>query len=150
MYQTDRLGTKPENDSDSSGNEHPTRVLLEVPDEAEAARLWQVLADRGYEVHWCPGPEGPPATWCPLLGAARCDLIESADVVVSALGLSLGSCREVLAKLRALHPEARVIVEAGPSEAARWPSLLNGYQVLQPPVSADALLAAVDLALHSR
>jgi hypothetical protein len=140
---------KSKSSSEASASDRPKRVLLEVPDEAEAARLWQVLADKGYEVTWCPGPEGPPATWCPLLSDGPCDLIESADVVVSALGMSLPSCREVLAKLRSLHLEARVIVEAGTADATKWPSLLNGYQVLRHPISAEALHAAVDLAVHS-
>jgi hypothetical protein len=122
-------------------------VLLEAPEGAEAGVLWGALEDSGYKVSWCPGPEGPPASWCPLLGGCRCELVESADVVVSALGFHDASCRQVLGELGRLHPEAAVIVEASPSEATRWAPLLRGHQVLPMPLASGPVVDAVDAAL---
>lgn len=124
----------------------PLRVLVEVPDVPEGTVLWRELTGRGFDVSWCPGPEGPPASWCPLMGGRPCDLVDSADVVVWSLGFDSSICRDVLAKMRSLHPEARVIVEATEAEAAAWSSLLGGYVVVRPPVSAEALLDAIELA----
>lgn len=126
-----------------------TRVLIEAPDGPDGTTIWQVLTDNGYEVSWCPGPAGPPETWCPLMSGRRCDLVESADVIVSCLGLGQCTCREVLAKLHSLHPEARVIVEASPSASRKWSSLLEGYQVLGSPISARSLLEAVELSARA-
>src|SRR5665213_35425 len=78
-------------------------VLLEAPEGAEASVIWGLLEDSGYKVSWCPGPEGPPPSWCPLLSGHRCSLVESADVVVSALGFHDSSCRQVLKELGRLH-----------------------------------------------
>lgn len=120
------------------------RVLIEAPDGPDGTRIWQVLRDGGYEVSWCPGPVGPPESWCPLMAGQPCDLVASADVIVSSLGFGHSTCREVLAKLRSLHPQARVVVEASPSAARKWSSLLVGYQVVRSPVTARSLLEAVE------
>jgi len=122
-------------------------VLLEAPEAAAAGGLWGILEDRGYKVSWCPGPEGPPASWCPLLGGCRCELVESADVVVSALGFHDRSCRQVLGELGRLHPEAVVIVEASPSEATQWAPLLRGHEVLPTPLATGRLVDALEAAL---
>lgn len=124
----------------------PLRVLIEAPDGPEGTTIWQVLRDSGYETLWCPGPAGPPESWCPLMGGRRCDLVASADVIVSSLGFGHSTCREVLAKLHSLHPEARVVVEASPSAARKWSPVLGGYQVVLSPVSARSLLDAVERA----
>jgi len=84
-------------------------VLLEAP-EGEAAELWRTLEDEGAQVLWCPGPEGPSPAWCPLMAGLRCSLVESADVVVFALGCETALCRLVLAELERLHPDTEVIV----------------------------------------
>ncbi len=122
-------------------------VLLEAPEGAEASVIWGLLEDSGYKVSWCPGPEGPPSSWCPLLSGHRCSLVESADVVVSALGFHDSSCRQVLEELGRLHPEAAVIVETPPSEAVQWEPLLEGHLMLPLPLSARALLEDVEAAL---
>ena len=128
-----------------------TEVLLEAPEGAEAAVLWGVLDDAGYRVSWCPGPEGPPAAWCPLLGGCRCSLVASADVVVFALGLDNASCRHVLKEMGRLHPEMAVIVEAHPSEAAQWGTLLQNHTVLSAPPSRRSVLEALDTSVsHNR
>ncbi|HUI02400.1 MAG TPA: hypothetical protein VLZ77_02580 [Acidimicrobiales bacterium] len=117
-------------------------MLLEAPEGAEAGRLWGILDGGGFRVSWCPGPEGPPAAWCPVMGGRRCALVEEADVVVSALGLSAGSCRQVLEGITRLHPDAGVIVEASPADAAACGALLEGCTVLPRPLPARALLEA--------
>jgi hypothetical protein len=122
-------------------------VLLEEPEGAEASVIWGLLEDSGYKVSWCPGPEGPPPSWCPLLSGHRCSLVESADVVVSALGFHDSSCRQVLEELGRLHPEAAVIVQTPPSEAVQWEPLLEGHLMLPMPLSARALLEDVEAAL---
>jgi len=81
------------------------------------------------------------------LSGHRCTLVESADVVVSALGFHDLSCRQVLEELGRLHPEVEVIVETRPSEAVQWEQLLEGHLVLPTPLSARALLDDVDAAL---
>jgi hypothetical protein len=122
-------------------------VLLEEPEGAEASVIWGLLEDSGYKVSWCPGPKGPPPSWCPLLSGHRCSLVESADVVVSALGFHDSSCRQVLEELGRLHPEAAVIVQTPPSEAVQWEPLLEGHLMLPMPLSARALLEDVEAAL---
>lgn len=122
-------------------------VLLEEPEGAEASVIWGLLEDSGYKVSWCPGPEGPPPSWCPLLSGHRCSLVESADVVVSALGFHDSSCRQVLEELGRLHPEAAVIVQTPPSQAVQWEPLLEGHLMLPMPLSARALLEDVEAAL---
>ncbi len=61
------------------------RVLLEMPDAAEALACTQLLASEGYDVMWCPGPQGRPRRPCPLVGGGHCSLLDVAHVVVSAL-----------------------------------------------------------------
>jgi hypothetical protein len=85
-------------------------VLLEAPENEGTADLWEHLEAAGYEVAWCPGPTGPPPVWCPLLGGARCDLVESADAVVCGLGSDDRNRSQVLGALQRLHSETPVIV----------------------------------------
>jgi hypothetical protein len=129
-----------------TGSARPLRVLVEIPDVPEGTVLWRELTGLGFEVSWCPGPEGPPASWCPLMGGRACDLVDSADVVISSLGFDSSGCREVLAKIRSLHPGARVIVEVNETEAVTWASLVDGYQVIRRPVTAQALSDAIERA----
>ena len=117
-------------------------VLLEAP-EGAAAEFWGILGDGGAQVSWCPGPEGPSPAWCPLMAGRRCSLVESADVVIFALGLETAPCRQVLAELERLHPETAVIVQASAPDAARWSPVLDGHTVLPAPLSRDTLLHEV-------
>ena len=128
----------------------PPMVLLEAPEGTEAGRIWGILEEGGFRVSWCPGPQGPPAAWCPVMGGRRCALIDSADVVVSALGLSDSSCRQVLEGIERLHPDASVIVAASPAEAGECSQLLHGCTVLPPPLPAQALLAAAGASCRGR
>jgi hypothetical protein len=124
-------------------------VLLEAREGAEVGRLWGLLEAKGYAVSWCPGPTGPPAAWCPLLGGRRCGLVESAAVVVCGLGLSDPSCRLVLDEMAHLHADACVIVEASEVEVTEHADLLRGHTVLISP-SAGAVADAVDASCGSR
>jgi hypothetical protein len=125
-------------------------VLLEVPDGAEAFSYWRFLTDKGYEVEWCPGPEGPPARRCPLVTSGHCELVERADVVVSALGLDRETCRNVVETRGRLHPETPVVVQASRKDFARWGRLLEGNRPLRTPVSRRSLLDSVEDALAGR
>jgi hypothetical protein len=125
-------------------------VLLEAPEGAEAAELWRILEGGGARVSWCPGPDGPPAAWCPLMGGCRCSLVEAADVVVCALGLEQAPGRRVLQELGRLHPETAVVTEAPAPGAARWESVLEGHTVLASLLDGEALLEAVDAASGDR
>ena len=124
-----------------------TEVLLEAPEGAEAGELWGLLEDNGYKVSWCPGPEGPPPVWCPLLDGRRCRLVESADVVVCALGLHGESCRQVARELGRLHPEAAVIVETPAAGAVQWESTPHGHVANPAPPSAQAVLEEIEAVL---
>lgn len=125
-------------------------VLLEAPDGPEGTRLWRELTERGYEVSWCPGPEGPPPAWCPLMSGHPCDLVEESDVVVSALGLRRTECREVLAHIGIVHPRAKVIVEASGSEMTRHATLLSRHVALRSPVAAGELAEAIEAVMSAR
>ena len=59
------------------------RVLVEVP--GGRWRAATEAANAGLGVIGCYGPSGTPAGWCPVLRGEPCPLVESADVVVTAL-----------------------------------------------------------------
>jgi hypothetical protein len=120
-----------------------TRVLLEQPDGAEAVAYWHLLTDNGFAMEWCPGPLGGLGVRCPLLSSGHCELLESADVVVSALGIEYKPSRQILEAEKNTYPDTPVIVQASRHEFARWANELEGIQILQAPVTAPALLSAV-------
>jgi hypothetical protein len=132
--------------SEASLDRRP-EVLVEVPDGPKACALLGLLESRDVKVTWCPGPEGPPPSWCPLQGGHRCTLVESADLVVSALGFHNAACRQVLGELGSLHPEAKVIVEVPWPAAIQWAPLIKSHKVLPKPFSERALFKAVEEAL---
>ncbi len=127
-----------------------TRVLIEEADGAEALAYWRLLTDNGYSVQWCPGPDGPTGGRCPLVSTGHCDLVERADVVVSALGIDREPSRKVIEAIRGLHPETPVVIQASRREYTRWAPLFDGDEVLQIPVTGPALLASVEGALARR
>lgn len=128
------------------GADHPPRVVLEAPDGLEGAALWRLLKEQGYEVSWCPGPEGPPAVWCPVMSGRRCDFIDAADVVLWALGFDDPVCCEVLEKLRSVHADASVVVLASSDDVAERADLLEGHRVLRTPFSTSELIDALESA----
>jgi hypothetical protein len=121
----------------------PARVLVEDPDETESGHLFRILTDHGYDVSWCPGPEGPASAWCPLMSGAECDLVSSADVVVSCLGFGHETCRGVVASLPPSRDGKGVVVVATPGDERKWASLLKGSVVLRPPLAEREVLKAV-------
>jgi len=132
---------------DTDQEPRATRVLLEESDGAEAFAYWRLLSDAGYQVEWCPGPEGPLGGRCPLVSRGRCELVERADVVVSSLGIDEQPCRDVLDAIRRMHPETPVIVQASRREFTRWSDMFEGNSVLRTPVTGRALLDSVESVL---
>ena len=146
------------------------RVLIENPDDADLWAHAGVLREAGYEVEVCHGPLEPPErrrwpraieyfedpqqpqpsgerTRCPLLEQGRCSLVEGADVVVSTTSLADG--REIIAALRSAHP-AGLVVEATAPQLADDGQLAEGAVVIEQPVTAESLRAAVEQALATR
>ena len=124
------------------------RVLVEVDDGAEAFARVRVLEAAGYQVSWCPGPDGHPARRCPLVTEGACPLVDAADVVVTALRLHDRSAREVLAALARARPELPVVVEAPASSAEQWAADIGDRAVVYAPTSSTELVAAVGEALR--
>lgn len=122
------------------------RVLVEQPDSGRAAALVDVLRRAGYSVAVCPGPL--PGDRCPLAGEQGCAAAEGADIVVSSLGLETAEARAALAALRARLPRRRLLVEAADDDAARWPELVEGCQLLAAPAAPEQLLQRVQAALE--
>lgn len=129
---------------------HPRpHLLMEEPDVAEAFAHWRLLTNNGYEVSWCPGPTGPPPRSCPLVVHGQCDLVQCADLVVSALPLHREASRKVITALRHRHPETPLIVQAHQQMLAQWSPLFEGrsWSAMRTPVTSQTLLESVQLAL---
>jgi hypothetical protein len=93
------------------------RALVELGHAGSTAA--RALADAGYDVVACPGPDTSRARrWrCPALAGRTCPLVAGADVVVTTAG---GDARaaEVLAEVRRAHPGAPMCeVAAGATPA---------------------------------
>lgn len=121
------------------------RVLIEQTDEARADALVTQIRQAGYSVAVCPGPL--PDVHCPLTGDEGCAAAQGADVVVSGLGLQSGEARDALAALRRRLPKTPLIVEAPPEDAANWPELVEGCEVVNPP-APERLLESIRSALE--
>ncbi len=127
-----------------------TRVLIEGADGADAFSYWQLLTDNGYEAQWCPGPGGHVGGRCPLLATGHCELVENADVVVSALGIDNEPCRKIVGAIKSEYPETPLVVQASRREFTRWAELIEGSRVLPTPVTGRALLGSVEGVLAHR
>jgi hypothetical protein len=125
----------------------PARVLVECGDGAAAFARMQVLHAAGYEVSWCPGPDGHPVRRCPLINGAECPLVERADVVLSSLGLQHEAARLVLEAADLTHPELPVVVETSDSSAEEWTSVVGSHLLVSAPATGDDLVTAVTAAL---
>ncbi len=131
------------------GTEHPRpHVLIEEPDVVKAHASWRVLEESGYEVSWCPGPEGLRPRRCPLVECGLCDLVLYADVVVTSLALDSKRSREVVYAHRYEHPETPFIIEA-PAEALTLfaPVFEGRWGATRMPVTKRTLLDSVEFAL---
>ncbi|HXQ60700.1 MAG TPA: hypothetical protein VN796_00130 [Acidimicrobiales bacterium] len=127
-----------------------TRVLIEDADGADAFSYWRLLTDNGYEAQWCPGPENHAGGRCPLVTSGRCELVEDADVVVSALGIDNEASRKIVGAIKAEYPETPLVVQGSRREFTRWADLVEGSHPLPTPVTARALLGTVEDALAHR
>lgn len=117
------------------------RVLLERPYGVDLTARVDALRRAGYAVAVCPGPTGEDR--CPLAHDLGCAAAQGADVVVSSLGFATPAAREALAALRTQLPSVRVLVEADPEDAAAWPELVDGTEILPGPVSPERLVDEV-------
>jgi hypothetical protein len=84
------------------------------------------------------------------LTSGHCDLVENADVVVSALGIDNIPSRKILGAIKRHYPTKPVVVEASRREYTRWADLMEGSRVLPTPVTRRALLGSVEGVLAHR
>lgn len=131
-----------------TGSHRPT-VLVECDDGAAAFARMQLLAAAGYQVLWCPGPDGHLVRRCPLINGAECALVAKADVVVTSLGLAREAARVVLEAADARHPELPVVIETTDESADAWSSVVDSHRLIPAPASATDLVSAVNEALAS-
>lgn len=125
------------------------RVLIEVPDGAEAFARVRLFRNRGYDVTWCPGPDGEGT--CPLVHDHHCPLVDWADVVVTCLGMEHESARDVLAAVEQARPDLPVVVETTRPLSEKWEDLLRGTAVVTMPTTSQQLLDTVErVAWHQR
>jgi DNA-binding NarL/FixJ family response regulator len=124
------------------------RVLLEQPYGADSTERVDALRRAGFAVSVCPGPTADDR--CPLAGDEGCAAAHGADIVVSSLDLETAEAREALAALHARLPRLPVLVEAAAKTAARWPDLVPADALLEPGISADALVERVRSTLQGR
>jgi DNA-binding NtrC family response regulator len=122
------------------------RIVIENADPAERWVEDRILADAGYEVVTCAGPDTPRTGPCPLVVGADCPGIAGADVVVSSLRVEKDAGRAVLAGIRKRYPDMPIIVDAPPAAVADHAAALEGCQVVFP-LTSVTLLEAVDTAL---
>lgn len=84
------------------------RVLVEDPSDVAAVSDHSVLRDAGFEVAVCSGPDG--SAGCPLVEGDRCELAESADIVLFGLDVDERAERAVLHAHLRRRPEVPVVV----------------------------------------
>lgn len=140
----------PHLDHESGEPDARARVLVEVPDGAEASALWQALGKAGYAVSWCPGPERARGRSCPLVTRGICPLMDEADVVLSALGSPVEPWRAVLEAQVRHHPDTPVVIGASAVDAARLKSLPTGCRHIRSPLTVGSVLGALEDALTVR
>jgi DNA-binding NtrC family response regulator len=122
------------------------RVLVEAAEWPARSAIEQILRDAGYGTLSCPGPEGA-GTRCALADDRGCHPAVEADVVVHALRAADPRNLEALRALRRVRPETPVIVEAPPAVAAQRAEDFAGCIVIDSPMTATALIDAVEEAL---
>ena len=130
----------------SAGNR--PRVLIEHHDSTIAVAVGNLLAEEGYEVSTCGGPDDRRDHQCPLATGADCPRAGEADVVVFGLDISDEIDREVLRSWRCRHEDIPVIVEMPKSRIPLYKAELEGCLPLAQPMTRETLLAAVERALR--
>jgi hypothetical protein len=84
------------------------RVLVEDASDLAAVSDHSMLREAGFEVAVCSGPDG--SAGCPLVEGGRCELAESADVVLFGLDVDDVAGRAVLHAHLRRRPELPVVV----------------------------------------
>jgi hypothetical protein len=84
------------------------RVLIEDPSGVAAVSDHSLFREAGFEVAVCSGPDR--STACPLVTGGRCELAESADVVLFGLDVDDPAGRDVLHAHLRRHAEKPVVV----------------------------------------
>ncbi|HXZ62034.1 MAG TPA: hypothetical protein VEG62_04770 [Acidimicrobiales bacterium] len=120
------------------------RVLIESADGAEAHAAWRLLQREGYRTMWCPGPRSGPGAQCVLSQSGQCPLVDEADVVVSALDVRDPACACVVRDLDAVAKDKPVVVVAPVDKVAGLTGELGSARVVPGPLSATAVLGALD------
>jgi DNA-binding NtrC family response regulator len=126
-----------------------TRVVVVHHDPDMADHLSDWLRHAGYTVDECAGPTHAP---CPILHGRPCRAVDEADVLVYdiwATGDS-GSERELIERLRELHPGTPVVLTS-PGLEFDWEETAGAHAVvpLDGAPTAVSLRAAVERALAS-
>ena len=89
------------------------RLLVEDARPALAISDFSLFQDAGFDVAFCPGPEGEPGA-CPLQRGEPCTAVAGADVVLHGLDPALG----IAGAIRRDYPQIPVIVkQSRPQEA---------------------------------
>lgn len=104
-----------------------TQVLVVNHDIALADEEVDALRRRGYDVRECLGPIG---TQCPVLAGRRCDLADSADVLVYDAWVTgePDGARRLIEGLRNLYPAVPVVLTAAGIEP-EWMEAIGDHNV---------------------
>ena len=127
------------------------RVLVEDADYDEGLRLTAALRRAGYNVALCLGPHTDPdhRCACPLVDHDECAVVDGADVVVSALGLSGPEQRAVVETLRLRRGSKPVVLLVSPSDLGWLPELGEQCKALVRPLEPEDVAGVVAETLAS-
>jgi DNA-binding NtrC family response regulator len=122
------------------------RVLVEATEWTVRETIEVILQGAGYRTLSCAGPEGSGQR-CGLASDQGCPAAMTADLVVHALRVCDARNLEALRALRRRRPEMPVVVEASAAVAVQRADDFAGCSVIEAPLTAEALLEAVEDAL---
>ena len=105
------------------------RVLVEDTELGPRRELERRLRKEGYDVVGCCGPETLSRQRCPIEELGPCPAVSEADVVVTVLRDDTDRLPQVLAGIRAQHPEVPVVVRAPGPIAHSQRHRLQGCEV---------------------
>lgn len=123
------------------------RALVECEDPAIQDGLTRVLAERGYQVASCSGPQARAAHECPLVEHGECGLVHDADVVVHALDASDPGNRAILSSIREWSPDVPVIVEVS-AHTSHPTEVAEGCEPVAYPMTGASVVDAVQRVTH--
>ena len=125
------------------------RVLIEATEWSARQTMAQILQAAGHRTVACPGPQGSDQR-CRLAAGHGCEAAEQADVVVHALSRDDHRDKEVLAALRQRVPDTPVVVELPEVVIRSCAEEYEGCILVPAPMTAQALVAAVEEAHRLR